>query len=65
MRQFEHEGRLFGIGFDTLLSESYKVLVNEVTFLSCRGGDRHNRAPGCVAAPIFNNFRVAYMEACK
>jgi len=31
---------LFGIGFDMLFSELYKTMVNAVTFLDFRVGDR-------------------------
>jgi len=34
---------LFGIGFDMLFSELYKIMVKKVTFVSFRGVDRPNR----------------------
>jgi len=36
---------LFGIGFDMLFRVLYKIMVNKVTFVSFRGGDRPNRPP--------------------
>jgi len=31
---------LFGIGFDVLFSELYKIMVNKITFVGFRGGNR-------------------------
>jgi len=36
---------LFGIGFDMLFSELYKTMVNKVTFLDFRMGDRPLNPP--------------------
>jgi len=39
MRQFEHDERLM------LFSELYKIIVNEVTFVGFKGGDRSTLDP--------------------
>jgi len=36
---------LFGVGFDILLYELYKIMVNKVTFLDFRVGDRPLNPP--------------------
>jgi len=46
------------------LSELYKIMVKNVTFVSCRWGDRPNRplgsAPGCM-----HNLKQAYDSVLK
>jgi len=51
IRQFEHdESLIFRIGFDVLFSELYKTMVNKVTSLDFRVGDRHPHPPE--SAPV-------------
>jgi len=50
--QFEHDEILFGVGFDVLFSELYKTMVNKVTFLGFRVGDRPPLKPPCLEGAL-------------
>jgi len=68
---------LLGIGFDVLFSELYKIMVNKVTFLDFRVGDR---SPPSVNPPLFRRsigskkcaflaamllFHTCFFQACS
>ena len=49
---------LFGIGFDMLFSELYKIMVNKVTFLDFRVGD-----PPPLLNPLLFSGSIGYKNA--
>jgi len=42
----QKKGQLNGLTSRVLFSKSYKIMVNKVTFVGLREGDRLNRPPG-------------------
>jgi len=53
---------LFGIGFDMLSSELYKIMVNKVTFLDFRVGDRPHLNPSLFRSSIGSKNALFWLQ---